>query len=338
MTPSIAASLALLLSAPAAAAAEHPSVLLVFDASGSMWGRIGDRTKIEIARDTVASMLDRWDPQTDLGLIAYGHRRKGDCDDIELLQQPGPLDARSLRARIDAVQPKGMTPIAESVRQAAATLRASERKATVILISDGEETCGGDPCALGAELAASGVDFTAHVIGFDLGAQARAREQLTCLARSTGGLFLDAADASALEAALHRAADASTEPALAMPAPDCGRFAEAAPYLEGMETWPTGSHSQRIEASDRQSFEPLELTAHASAPQCQSLCDQEARCAAWWFEPVGSHFRTLPVCFRWDAGVALAPPRPGHPGSAMGVKPGQVLIEVESGAACEPGP
>jgi hypothetical protein len=66
--------------------------------------------------------------------------------------------------------------------------RSTERKATVILVSDGGETCGADPCALGAELEAGRVDFTTHVIGFDLDARSRAREQLACLARAAGGL------------------------------------------------------------------------------------------------------------------------------------------------------
>lgn len=331
MTVLATASLALLLSAPAAAS-ERPATVLVLDASGSMWGRIGDRTKIEIARDAVATMLDRWDGGTDIGLVAYGHRRKGDCDDIELLQPPAPLDAVALRTRIDAVEPKGMTPIAESVRRAAAALRSTERKATVILVSDGEETCGADPCALGAELEAGGVDFTAHVIGFDLDSRGAAREQLACLARTTGGLFLDAADAAQLDVALRRAAGAAVEP----PVVDCGRFVGGEPYVEGMQTWPTGGTSRNLDESDRQLFDGVELAAEADARQCQALCDQEPGCAAWWFEPVGSNFRTLPVCFRWDAAVALVTPHPGPDGTAMGIKPGHALIEVEGGAACEP--
>ena len=65
----------------------------------------------------------------------------------------------------------GKTPLTEAVRQAASTLKSTEAKATVILITDGIETCEADPCALGAELEASGVDFTAHVVGFGLTAE-----------------------------------------------------------------------------------------------------------------------------------------------------------------------
>lgn len=150
-----------------------------------------------------------------------------------------------MRARIEAVQPKGMTPIAESVRREAAAPRSTERKATVILVSDGGETCGADPCALGAELEAGRVDFTTHVIGFDLDARSRACEQLACLARAAGGLFIDAADAAQLDTALRRATDAAIEPATTA----CGRFVGGEPYVEGLQTWPTGGTARDIDGA-----------------------------------------------------------------------------------------
>jgi len=134
--------------------------------------------------------------------IGSTHRRKGDCADIELLQPIGPLDAAAFRAQVAGLQPTGMTPIAASVRQAAEALRYTERKATVILVGDGEETCNADPCSLGVELGAQGVDFTAHVVGFDLEANPKAREQSQCLVQATGGRYFDARDAGELDAAL----------------------------------------------------------------------------------------------------------------------------------------
>ena len=122
--------------------------ILVLDASGSMWGQIEGQPKIAIAREAVGAMLDGWNGG-DLGLVAYGHRRKGDCEDIELLIEPAGFDAAALRQQANALNPKGMTPISAAVRQAAEHLRFTERKATVILVSDGEETCHADPCAVG---------------------------------------------------------------------------------------------------------------------------------------------------------------------------------------------
>lgn len=318
---------------PLAAAAQdgHPASLLVLDASGSMWGQIDGRTKIEIAREAADVMLERWDGHVDLGLMSYGHRRKGDCADIELLHPVGTFDAGALRARIAALQPKGMTPIADAVRQAAAALRHAERKATVILVSDGEETCSADPCAAGAELEASGVDFTAHVIGFDLDDNPRAREQLQCLARATGGRYIDARDAGELGEAMNEVA-AEPSPATE-PARECGEFTTAQPWMPGMATWATGGHADAPE-DRRKLFEAIELAETAKPEECRALCEGDDVCTAWWFEPVGSNFRTLPVCFRWDSTAALAPPKPGHEGSAMGVKPGVRQIALKDGEVC----
>jgi Ca-activated chloride channel family protein len=83
----------------------------------------------------------------------------------------------------------GKTPLTEAVRRAAAELKSTEEKATVILITDGIETCEADPCALGAELEASGVDFTAHVVGFGLTAEEEGKA-VACLAENTGGKYI----------------------------------------------------------------------------------------------------------------------------------------------------
>lgn len=195
-----------------AAASAVPSgpgtTMLVLDASGSMWGQIKGRSKIEIAREAVGTMLQSWPRNQQIGLTAYGHRSKGDCADIEMLKAPGVLDASNMQQAVNALQPKGMTPISASVRMAAQQLKFSERKATVILVSDGEETCHADPCALGAELEKLGVDFTAHVVGFDL-PEGKARAQLQCLAKSTGGLYVEARDAAELNKALGQIAQAA---------------------------------------------------------------------------------------------------------------------------------
>ena len=193
-----------------AANAQHPATMLVLDASGSMWGQIDGKPKIAIAREAVGEMLDGW-KGGDLGLMAYGHRRKGDCGDIEVLQAIGPNTAAGIRRQVNALNPKGMTPITEAVRMAANQLRYTEQKATVILVSDGEETCNADPCALGKELEAAGVDFTAHVIGFDIQKGSKADRQLQCLAANTGGRYVHARNAAELDKALGDVA--STTPA-----------------------------------------------------------------------------------------------------------------------------
>lgn len=205
------ALLAAALSLSFVASAEE-RVVLVLDASGSMWGRIEGGTKIEIARDTVAGLVRDWKPQNSLGLVAYGHRRKGDCSDIETLIDSGPLDSTAYLRQVDALNPKGMTPLSAAVMQAAESLRHVEQKATVILVSDGEETCNLDPCQVGRELEAAGVDFTAHVIGFDV-SNPQHQAQLRCLAENTGGRYFNARNADELSGALGAVVAVSTEPA-----------------------------------------------------------------------------------------------------------------------------
>ncbi|HEX7769199.1 MAG TPA: VWA domain-containing protein, partial [Dokdonella sp.] len=291
------AALAVLV-ASGAQAGENAGALLVLDASGSMWGQVDGRAKIEVAREAVDTLVSQWEDGTDLGLVAYGHRRKGDCADIELLQPVARFDAEAIRTRVATLQPKGMTPIGESVRQAAAALRHLERKATVILVSDGEETCSADPCAVGEELEAQGVDFTAHVIGFDLERNPKARDQLQCLARATGGRYLDARDAAELDQAM---AAVATAPPVEQPPRECGQYAPGEPWMPGMSTWPTGGLANDLPQDRRGSFESIELAEAAQPLECRALCEGDERCSAWFFEPIGSNFRTKPVCFRWDA-------------------------------------
>ena len=308
--------------------------MLVLDASGSMWGQIGGKPKIEIAREALASMLQSWPASQQLGLMAYGHRSKGNCADIEMLKAPGALDKDSFQQAVNAMQPKGMTPISASVRMAAEQLKFSERKATVILVSDGEETCHADPCALGKELEKLGVDFTAHVVGFDIDKNPKAKAQLQCLASSTGGRYLDAKDAGELNNALRQVAQAPA-PAPAPPAapPVCGKFVEGPEFAVNRSTWPTGEHASST--ATQKNFDAVEMGKDADPRACQKLCNDDKVCTAWYFEAIGSNFRTTPLCHRWDAVAALSPPEEAHPGNTVGVKKGVKQIVREAGAACQ---
>ena len=194
-----------------ALADEGQRVILVLDASGSMWGQIDGTAKIEIAKEVVGKVVGNWKPEDEIGLVAYGHRVKGSCDDIEVLMEPGPLDAGDFMARVKALSPKGKTPMTQAVRQAAEALKFTERKATVILVSDGIVTCDPDPCAVADELEKLGVGLTVHTVGFGLDDKG-AVAQLQCLAEKTGGIAVVADNASELEEALTRTVEAAPPP------------------------------------------------------------------------------------------------------------------------------
>jgi len=199
--------------------------IIVLDASGSMWGQIDGKPKLEIARETLRTVLQSVPADMELGLMAYGHREKGSCSDIELVVPPAAGSAAAITQAADGMKFLGKTPLSASVRQAAEALRYTEEKSTVILITDGIETCEADPCALGKELEQSGVDFTAHVVGFGLTAD-EGRE-VACLAENTGGKYLQASDAAALKEALTATVVAPVAPPPAPPV-----VAEPAPAPE----------------------------------------------------------------------------------------------------------
>lgn len=184
-----------------AMAQERASTILVLDGSGSMWGQIDGVAKITIAQDVVGDLLQTLPQEQALGLTVYGHRRKGDCSDIETLVNPDTDTQSAILGAVNAIKPKGKTPMTDAVIAAAQSLRYTEEKATVILVSDGIETCHPDPCAAARALEDAGVDFTAHVVGFDIN-DPKAVAQMQCLAAETGGTFRSADDAGELGAAL----------------------------------------------------------------------------------------------------------------------------------------
>src|SRR3546814_336753 len=145
------------------------NLLFILDASGSMWGRVDGEPKIVVAKEVMASLVRGLPDDAKAGLIAYGHRRKGECTDIESLVALGPLDRDAMIRQVEGLNAKGMTPLTASVKQAIEQLRQTEQSASVVLVSDGLESCGGDPCEAVRAARQSGVDFKLHVVGFDLG-------------------------------------------------------------------------------------------------------------------------------------------------------------------------
>ena len=175
-------------------------IIIVLDASGSMWGKINGRAKIDISKDVIKDITNNISPNINLGLVVYGHRKKGDCADIQLLIPPTKVNKTSFNAKVQAIQPKGMTPLTSAVEFAAENLKYKEQRASVILVTDGKETCDRDPCKIAEILEKAGLDFTAHVVAFDLTAEDA--KSVECLATKTGGRFLTANDTNTLKDAL----------------------------------------------------------------------------------------------------------------------------------------
>ncbi len=185
---------------PQASAANFPEVMIILDGSGSMWGSAGSQTKIKAAKEVLHQLIPSLPTEVKLGLTVYGHRQKGSCDDIEIMMPAGSDDRSLLLGKVDGISPKGKTPIADSIKMVVDELKTKENETTIILVSDGEETCNPDPCGVVKKLKATGIKFILHVVGFDV--DRMQKEELACLAEAAGGQYFDAADSAALLAAL----------------------------------------------------------------------------------------------------------------------------------------
>jgi hypothetical protein len=198
---------------PAAAQDDGPgvNVELILDASGSMAQRIGGETRMAIAKrvlhDVIAAIPER--EGVNVGFRLYGHRgdnsaagKAVSCRSSELLVPIEGVDKAALDDAVDAARATGWTPLATSIRRAIADFPPQTRGVVnaVVLVTDGLETCGGDPCAAAAEAAASDVELTTHVVSFAQSTEERAI--LECIADAGDGLLLGADDADELAAAL----------------------------------------------------------------------------------------------------------------------------------------
>jgi Ca-activated chloride channel homolog len=200
-------SLALAVAAPADAA----RVEVILDVSGSMRASLGTETKMAAARNAIRATLDGIQPGSIIGLRLYGHRvpqenKAESCRDTELAVPFQAVDKAAFQAIVDRAQPRGQTPLTYSLEQAAHDFGpVSDEQRTIILVSDGEETCGGDPAAAARNLLAQGFKLKVHTIGFDVDAAARA--QLEAISTATGGEYHDARNAAALSESLTKLAN-----------------------------------------------------------------------------------------------------------------------------------
>ncbi|MGQ0672158.1 MAG: VWA domain-containing protein [Hyphomicrobium sp.] len=222
-----------LLAASAEAADAPPAAIVVFDGSGSIWGDLGaeKHSKFDLARDALKSVLSKSSPSARIGLMAFGHRRKGDCNDVELVVPPESGAAERLAGPIDKINPHGKGPLALAIRDAHRTLAAGDAsrsgKSSVIVIHDGPDNCGQDICAIATELAKLKSGIAVHLIA--LGLERTDAQKMSCVPKLTGGRMFEAADAATLqrvmtEAFTLAALDKSTP---AAPVPETAPAAEA---------------------------------------------------------------------------------------------------------------
>jgi Mg-chelatase subunit ChlD len=176
------------------------NVGLILDASNSMWGQIEGKAKIAIAKEVLQQIIDGLPGQMHVGLRLYGHRyglKDGKaCGDTELVLPIEPLDKAKLKGAVEAITPRGKTPLVHAVLEGIKDFDAIG-SGSIVLVSDGVESCNGDIEAIAPALKAAGLDLQVNIVGFDI-KEAEARKQLEAIAASTGGTYLDARDSEQL--------------------------------------------------------------------------------------------------------------------------------------------
>ncbi|MEX2534565.1 MAG: VWA domain-containing protein [Trueperaceae bacterium] len=184
-----------------------PRVELILDSSNSMWAQIAGRSRIEIAKEVLTSIVTDLPDDAQVALRLYGHRipfsEEGACQDSELVFPFAPLDRARLLELVDGIQPRGTTPIEYALRQVAADFAGAGGEKMVVLITDGVEECGGDPHEAVAELVASGLQVRVNIVGFAL-ADETVKAEMERIAAVGGGSFFDASDAGELLVAVSR--------------------------------------------------------------------------------------------------------------------------------------
>jgi Ca-activated chloride channel family protein len=160
-------------------------------AGNTVQGLFSDITRIDEVRKALAEVLPGAARIRKIGLITYGPGPYGQCN-VVLDFRPVPNAAGPIMSVVNGLNPAGKTPLVEAVKQAASVL---DYQGTIVLLTDGEETCGGAPCELGKLLKANS-RLTVHVIGYQLKAfrwtGAQSFLDVKCLAEETRGLYITA--------------------------------------------------------------------------------------------------------------------------------------------------
>ncbi|NJQ14581.1 VWA domain-containing protein [Streptomyces bohaiensis] len=248
--------------APAAAeprpSQDPPKVQLVLDVSGSMGESYSaGQTRMDAAKQAFNEVIDGLPETVHLGIRTLGANFRGEemtdeaCRDSEQIYPVGRVAKAEAKEAVAALEPTGFTPISHALREAVADFGGeSDNSRRIVLITDGEETCGPpDPCEVARELAAEGIRLTVDTLGLTP-KDDKVRTQLGCIAEATGGTYTAVQDVDQLTERLGQLVDRSAEVVVEAPAvvegasDDCA----AAPLLRA------GVYSDREEIGEHRFY------------------------------------------------------------------------------------
>ncbi len=181
---------------------EFTRILFLLDASQSMGNGWDRSSRMEEAKRILGALADSLSKlnNVEMGLRVYGHQSDqsmNNCHDTKLEVAFGKNNFRFIRKKLESIHPQGITPIALSLQKCAVDFPKAESKNVVVIITDGIESCGGDPCAIAKDLQSKGIILKPFVIG--LGMNEKLDNSLDCI-----GKYTNAVDTKAFEDALHK--------------------------------------------------------------------------------------------------------------------------------------
>ena len=181
-----------------------PTAVVVVDGSGSMWGNLGTdkRPKLEMVREALRALLPSLRTDARIGLASFGHRRRGNCGDAEVIVPPDANGPQRMAVPADKLNAAGKAPIALALRESANAI-AGATPASIVLIADDLDNCGQDICAAVGQILGTSPNLVVHTIA--LGFDKPKLEQISCIAQQTGGKLWDAQDAAGFASALSQA-------------------------------------------------------------------------------------------------------------------------------------
>ena len=193
---------------PPAAGSVDAELAIIMDASSSMLQPDEGGTRLDVAKRAATYLVDSLPDSARVGMLAYGtqvsdapENHAPGCEDIRALAPVGAVDKERLRGEIAGLEARGYTPIGNALRAAADELSPGAAERSIVLVSDGIDTCAPPPpCEVAAELADEGVGLAVHVVGFR--ADEATRAELECIAGATGGAYRQADDAATLSDSL----------------------------------------------------------------------------------------------------------------------------------------
>ncbi|WP_371775129.1 VWA domain-containing protein [Streptomyces sp. NBC_01438] len=214
-----------------------PKVELVLDVSGSMRTRdIDGQSRMTAAKQAFNEVLDAVPEQVQLGIRTLGADYPGDdrkvgCKDTKALYPVGPLDRTEAKTAVATLAPTGWTPIGPALLGAADDLEGGDSTRRIVLISDGEDTCGPlDPCEVARDIAARGIHLVIDTLG--LVPNEKIRKQLTCIAEATGGTYTAVQHTDELSGRVTQLVDRAAEPVVTPVATEGADSCTDAPKLK----------------------------------------------------------------------------------------------------------